>query len=635
MPLDNLEPLLDAWVERGWLRRLDRALGRFLGELLPGADPRVLLAACLCSHQLGRGHICLDLAATLADPDGALSLPPEGDFGEELPALPSALLAGLSLDAWLAALAASPLVDQGPGEQPLVLGGGRLYLRRYWQYEQQLAGQIRARLAQRLALPSDLGPRLDALFPAGKGPDWQRIACALAVRGNFTVITGGPGTGKTTTVVRLLGLLQQLAMDGGQKLRIQLAAPTGKAAARLTESIGGALAQLAVPQAVRAAIPTQVSTVHRLLGSIPGSRHFRHDAASPLHLDLLVVDEASMVDLELMAQLLDALPGQARLILLGDKDQLASVEAGAVLGDLCEGAEAGGYDAETLAWLAPLAGADLGDFGSAGTALAQHRAMLRQSHRFGEHSGIGQLARAVNAGEPDQVRAVLAAGYGDLARLDLTKPQALARLVVSGHNGGQGHGHYLEVLRQHPKDDKDAWAKAVLAAFASFQLLSALRKGPWGVEGLNALAAEALHGAGLIPATQGWYQGRPVLVSRNDYHLGLMNGDIGICLELEGALRVAFLMPDGSVKWVLPSRLSDVDSVYAMTVHKSQGSEFAHCALVLPESLNPVLTRELVYTGITRARERFTLVAPVPGLLAAAVERRVLRSSGLREALRD
>ncbi|WP_341502147.1 exodeoxyribonuclease V subunit alpha [Gallaecimonas sp. GXIMD4217] len=632
---DQLHDLLDAWVERGWLRRLDRALVRFLRDLDAEASPLVLLAAGLCSHQLGRGHICLDLAATLADPDGALSLPPEGDFGEELPTLPSRLLAGLQLSDWLAALAASPLVDQGPGSQPLVLSGNRLYLRRYWQYEQQLAGQLRSRLAEPLVLPDDLKARLDALFPATDEPDWQRIACALAVSGRFTVITGGPGTGKTTTVVRLLGLLQQLAMDGGHKLRIQLAAPTGKAAARLTESIGGALARLAVPDAVRAAIPTEVSTVHRLLGSIPGSRHFRHDAGNPLHLDLLVVDEASMVDLELMAQLLDALPRHARLVLLGDKDQLASVEAGAVLGDLCEGAEAGLYHADTLAWLAPLAGHDLGAYGGDGPGLAQHRAMLRKSHRFGERSGIGQLARAVNAGDKAAVQQLWQAGYADLARLDLNRPRALEQLVVQGHNGGPGYGHYLKVLRDHPRDDRDAWARAVLAAFGDFQLLSALRKGPWGVEGLNELAAQALHQAGLIPATSGWYEGRPVLVSRNDYHLGLMNGDIGIALEVEGLLRVAFLLPDGAVKWVLPSRLLDVDSVYAMTVHKSQGSEFAHTALVLPESLNPVLTRELVYTGITRARERFTLVAPEPGLLAAAVERRVVRSSGLREALYD
>lgn len=335
----ELFALLFIWSERGWLRELDRALAQLFAELDPDASPLLLLGAALASHQLGQGHVCLDLAATLANPDFTLSLPPEGDEAEEATVLPSQVLAGLSLESWLAACAGSALLEAEGA--PLVRSGACLYMRRYWSYERQVAGNIARRLQASAAAPSDLAMRLASLFPetlvvdGQRLTDWQKLACAMAAQGRFTLITGGPGTGKTTTVVRLLALLQEAAMAAGEPLRLSLAAPTGKAAARLTESIGAQVQSLALDERVREQIPTLVTTLHRLLGSRPGSRHFRHDAANPLPLDVLVVDEASMIDLEMMASLLDALPSHARLILLGDKDQLASVEAGAVLGDLC------------------------------------------------------------------------------------------------------------------------------------------------------------------------------------------------------------------------------------------------------------------------------------------------------------
>ena len=479
-------------------------------------------------------------------------------------------------------------------------------------------------------------------------------------QGRFTLITGGPGTGKTTTVVRLLALLQEAAMATGEPLRLSLAAPTGKAAARLTESIGAQVQSLALDERVREQIPTLVTTLHRLLGSRPGSRHFRHDAANPLPLDVLVVDEASMIDLEMMASLLDALPAHARLILLGDKDQLASVEAGAVLGDLCREAESGGYSEATRAWLESQTGERLEDpvLVPGDKALAQHIVMLRHSRRFGSGSGIGRLARAVNLGDAQSARATLATGAHDLYVLRLSGEQdrALERLLIEGQGGGeprpQGYAHYLQVmLAERPAPDADSqvwdrWAGRVLAAFDQFQLLCAVRKGAWGVEALNERIAEALVKRGLLEQSHGWYEGRPVLVTRNDYSLGLMNGDIGIALrlpeppEFPGApvrevLRVVFPRNDGSgaLRHILPSRLSAVETVFAMTVHKSQGSEFAHCALILPDSLNPVLTKELVYTGITRARHWFSLVESRAGIFEQAVQRCVTRRSGLREAL--
>ena len=662
----GMQALLVRWAEVGWLRALDAAFARFLARELSDASPLLLLAAALASHQLGRGHACLDLADTLADPAFALSLPPEGaaDDGEEHPPpLPADVLKNIGVEQWLQALADPRLVGDGAGATPLVLIGDRVYLRRYWQYEQDVRAGIRRRLDSGVGqgdhLPVEaLGAALEALFPRTSspgGPDWQKLACALAARSAFSIVTGGPGTGKTTTVVRLLALLQSLALDGSagaRPLRIRLAAPTGKAAARLNESIAGAVARLpleALPngEAVRASIPVAATTLHRLLGSRPDTRHFKFHAGNPLALDVLVVDEASMVDLEMMAAVLAALPLSARLILLGDKDQLASVEAGSVLGELCARAQDGHYIPATRDWLQAVTGLslDAGLLDPAGTPLDQGVAMLRHSHRFTAESGIGQLAGAVNAGEPAQVRQVLGHGYGDLAVVQLRSEAdpAFRKLVIEEHNGACGYRKYLEALREgKPSQDAlqadfDAWALDVLKTHGNFQVLCALRRGPWGVEGLNQRIARLLQEAGLIAASEGWYAGRPVLVTRNDYGLGLMNGDIGMTLELpdpagKSILRVAFPSGDGlsGIKWVLPSRLQAVETVFALTVHKSQGSEFSHVAMVLPDTLNPILTRELVYTGITRAKRWFTLAnAGGPRVLEQAVERRVQRLSGL------
>jgi len=676
---------LDRWVAEGWLRALDRSFAAFLAQKAPEADPLLVLGAALASHQLGRGHACLDLQAALADAGLALSMPPEGAARAAEDAAPitapSALLAGVTLARWTKALTHPALVGDGPGATPLVRIGSRLYLRRYWQYEQSVRAAIGERVARPTAaaapeMRAALAAALDVLFPHrdGAAADWQKIACALAARQHFGIVTGGPGTGKTTTVVRLLAVLQHLALAGGEsrRLRIRLAAPTGKAAARLNESIAGAVARLpleglADPAAVRAAIPTEVTTVHRLLGSRPDTRHFRHDARNPLALDLLVIDEASMLDLEMMAAVFAALPPHAPLILLGDKDQLASVEAGAVLGDLCQRADAGHYSAETAAWLEAVTGEllepELCD--AAGSPLDQAVVKLRISHRFSAASGIGKLAEAVNAGDAGAVRRVFDRGHADLSQQRSLDDAALRRLVVDGAPegfAGQGAGrveggkavpppagyrHYLARMSQGkpgidaPQADFDAWAREVLAAYGQFQLLCALRSGPQGVAGLNQRIAGLLRAEGLLEADHGgWYPGRPVLVTRNDYGLGLMNGDVGVTLAMPAwvpgeqrprwTLRVAFAAGDGQggIRWVLPSRLRAVETVFAMTVHKSQGSEFAHAALLLPERASPVLTRELVYTGITRARHWFTLVA-APEVMQGAVRKRVERVGGL------
>jgi exodeoxyribonuclease V alpha subunit len=511
---------------------------------------------------------------------------------------------------------------------------------------------------------ANLDEELARLFPPSpsNAPDWPKIACALAARGGFTVITGGPGTGKTTTVVRLLGLLQTLRLrEHDQPLRIRLAAPTGKAAARLNASIAAQVAQLDVDETTRAAIPAEVTTLHRLLGARPDTRRFRHDHAHPLHLDVLVIDEASMIDLEMMSAVLTALPANARLILLGDKDQLSSVEAGAVLGDLCRHAEGGHYDSDTATWLQAVAHEDIRRFvRDDARPLDQQVAMLRHSHRFSETSGIGQLARAVNDGDATATRALLGTSPGDLAWMTGSHRHQLADMAIDGnpHSFGKqagtagplGYRHYLEQLQlERPCADRgveahDQWARSVLNAFGSFQLLCALRQGPYGIEGLNLLIAEGLQARGLIETIAGWYEGRPVMVTRNDYTLGLANGDIGICLRMPdgtGKLRlvVAFLVNASSgdaasthIRHVLPSRLGEVMTVYAMTVHKSQGSEFEHTALVLPAESSTNLSRELLYTGITRARRWFSLFGD-PAVIDGGVARRIRRHSGLATLL--
>ena len=666
---------LTRWVEAGWMRSLDLALARFLIDKLAGNDPPasplLALGIALTSHQVGRGHVCLDLGQLGEQTDAVLSLPPEHRWSDDPPPMPSQLLEGVGLADWLEALTGTPLVGGDGDHAPLVLSGSRLYLRRYHGYEQLIAGRILSRLAKPTAeadLSSEqaqaLRSALAVLFPHATGQiDWQRAACALAARSAFAIITGGPGTGKTTTVLRLLAALQSVAMSvQGRALRIRLAAPTGKAAARLNESIAASVASLALagleqPARLRESIPTEVSTVHRLLGSRPDTRRFVHGPDNPLALDVLVVDEASMVDVELMASLLQALPCGARLVLLGDKDQLASVDAGAVLGDLCQQVEQGGYSPELAKWLAAVSGDHLPESMIADNPepIDQCVASLRVSYRFAADSGIGQLADAVRQGQAGHLneQGLFSPGrFNDIALLRPAgedDPQLLRYFLDgSGQAAVVGHAACVELMRRsQPALDAgqaalDAWALSLLQALSRFQLLCALRTGPWGVEQVNQQVARALMRRGLIERSEGWYAGRPVLVTQNDYALGLMNGDIGLVLatpDLDAStarLRVAFPAGDGSggVRWVLPSRLQQVETVYAMTVHKSQGSEFEHVCLVLPERSAPVLTRELLYTGITRARRCFSLVAANPSLLQQAAKSPVLRASGLAEALR-
>jgi exodeoxyribonuclease V alpha subunit len=637
--------LLARWARRGALRELDCGFARFIAALDMATQPLALLAAALVSHQLGRGYVYLDLRAVQQDPAGYLALPP--DAADEL----AAQLRGVRLADWQAALLACRCCADGSARDsgaPLVLAGSCLYLRRYWRHQAAVHARIVA-LAQPapIAPPECIRPLLDTLFapvPPGQ-PDWQKLACALVARSRLAVITGGPGTGKTSTVACLLALLLMLAADVQELPLIGLAAPTGKAAARLTQSLRVALDGLpwsvlpggsALRQRLLTGIGSGAITLHRLLGA----RLYRR-VSEPLPLDVLVVDEASMLDLALLDTLLAALPPHARLVLLGDKDQLASVEAGTVLGDLCRRAERGHYDAATCDWLAACTGTPLPEplRDAAGWPLDQVVFMLRTSHRFGADSGIGRLAAAVHAGEAAAVHALLVAQLPDVCRLellntgDLSGDPALCALVLD--EARPNPAYLLRQMRTaRPASDAsraawDGWAAQLLDDLARFQLLCALREGHWGVAALNAAIETLLRAVGALPMWLDglWYAGRPVLVTRNDTRLGLMNGDIGLTLRIPArfdgvdghgqpdpdaplALRVAFPNDTGGVRWLSPARLPAVETVWAMTVHKAQGSEFEHTALLLPDRMAPVLTRELIYTSLTRARQRFTLLCP-------------------------
>ncbi|HCY63910.1 MAG TPA: exodeoxyribonuclease V subunit alpha [Oxalobacteraceae bacterium] len=652
----------DTLAEAGLLRRLGVSFARFIATLAPApaavAAP-LALASALLSELEGRGHSCLKLDELAADPCALLGWPREHWDGLLTHSGPLPRDA----EAWRVALASCEQVWTVGSEdrrQPLVLDRDRLYLRRYWKNETLVACQAAQRAAQLRDVDAARVRRwLDLLFDAGEpesaspaeasqaGPDWQRLACAIAVRGGLSIITGGPGTGKTYTVARLLALLFALA-DDPERLRIALAAPTGKAAARLKQSIDDALGGLAgrlgnelnlLPLLER--LPA-AGTLHSLLGARPDTRALRHHAGNPLDIDVLIVDEASMVHLEMMAALLDALPSTTMLILLGDKDQLASVEAGAVLGDLCFEAQQGRYAPATAQYVLAACGQAIPDnMLTAGDALAQQTVMLRRSRRFG--GPIGKLATAVNDGQPEQAAACLhSAADPALGWLEPARQADLLALAVDGRSGaGGGYRGYLELLQQMPQAHDpvayEAWAKALLQAFDAFRVLCAVRDGEWGVAGINQAIEQRLEAAGLIRRRGEWYTGRPVMVTRNDYGAGVFNGDIGITLPdpaRADSRRVYFLNGE-AVRSVLATRLADVETAYAMTVHKSQGSEFRHVAMVLPPEAGQVVARELVYTGITRAREFFTLVTPAAAVLEAAVLRKTQRASGLRVLLGD
>ncbi|MBM5570402.1 MULTISPECIES: exodeoxyribonuclease V subunit alpha [Deefgea] len=534
-----------------------------------------------------------------------------------------AIPAATNLAAWLD----SGLVGEAGSFTPLIASQQRLYLARYHQYESRLAEQLLALAADQVAVPdeAEIKMQLAALFATSKeNPDWQQVAVAAALHQRLTVISGGPGTGKTTTLVKLLALLQ---MTATAPLQIGLAAPTGKAAMRMQEAIGKGKAELlangVLSSDVAACIPDTAVTLHRLLGSRFNSVQFKHTATQPLVLDVLVLDEASMIDLALMSKLVDALPPHGRLILLGDKDQLSSVEAGAVMGDVCAGA---GLSPQFAAQLSRITGQNI-TAGFSESRLGDHVMTLHKSYRF---SGvIGELARAINRGELRKLSELLASSSpaestpltwynGNPAQQDLIAPIM------------QGFDAYFAALA------RKADANETFKAFDAFRVLSPIRNGAASVSRVNAVIEAQLVKRGWRSSDQVWYTGRPVLVPQNLYDLELYNGDIGLTLPDEtGKLWVYFPAAEGGTRAIAPARLPAVETAFAMTVHKSQGSEFGHVLLLLPspaDGAGSLLSRELVYTAITRARNKVSLWGE-ESVIASASRKGVVRQSGLAQRL--
>lgn len=572
-------------------RSIDRQIAEYLCRGARDESGVVVRSVVsLLSQAVGQGHVCLDLEEIA----GEVVRIPGRDESLRLPDP-----AGLQ-----AALRCLHTVGR-PGEhRPLILDdAGRLYLYRYFSYQETLAGAILARAATETGSPDEaaLAESLDRYFgPDESGEDRQRQAALTALRRGFSVISGGPGTGKTTTVVRILALM--LEQTGGERMRIAMAAPTGKAAARLASSIASLRESLPCTEEVKLHLPGQVTTIHRLLGTIPNSTGFRHNAQNPLPYDAVIVDEASMVDLPLMTALVTALMPQARLILIGDRDQLASVEAGAVLGDICRAAESSG---------------------SADLTIGGCVTVLERNYRFGDGSGIAALSCAINSGDAGEALRLLGDPAEGTISLEATPTRETVRKRLAT-SVLEGFRPYLEA--ETPEES--------LRLFERFRILTALREGPWGAAGMNHAAETLLHEAGLLKADTPFYRGRPVLVTENDYIHKLFNGDTGIILPdpETGNQKVYFTAPDGTVRSIPPEFLPAHVTAFAMTVHKSQGSEFDRVLMVLPPEDTLLLTRELIYTGITRARQAVTLWSDET-VFSAAVKRRTERRSGLRQML--
>ncbi|AEG11583.1 exodeoxyribonuclease V, alpha subunit [Shewanella baltica OS183] len=706
-----LPELFKLWEQERLLTPLDRHFALEMSHLHPSdsQQPLFILLCALLSQQLSSQHSCLVLAHIV----------PLNPMAEQN----SHCKITLSLEALTETLQTFDAVGQAGSNKPLIFDNGRLYLQRYYQFETsvaaaliRLSGSVSRQLSeeannQEQPQIAKLRSLLDQLFPANvlaphalttnvltksedTAPiDWQKVATATALGKKLSVITGGPGTGKTTTVTKLLLLLQ---MESQQEIR--LVAPTGKAAARLSESIKASKARLAKELSAHTdvvdearnrhsqdfltalgRIPEEASTLHRLLGVIPNSPHFRHHQGNPLRLDLLIVDEASMVDLPMMYKLLSALPEHASLILLGDQDQLASVEAGAVLADICAGLKMPvapnnlaqnniasnsqalwqmRYSKEQAERLSALTGFELTLFINDAPKLGDSLCMLMHSHRFKGDAGIGLLASAVNRADLQGILQVWQQGPAELKWLEhsMVVSQTQAKVSEPANNLGlnllleqacQQYGAYLRALNSHASNNdvnnSDVGTRPstadIIDSFNQYRILCAMRSGDYGVEGINQFVTQALANAKLIKPLQEFYLGRPIIIQSNDYNLGLFNGDIGLILQDEDKperLMAHFIKADGSLLKVLPARLPSHETCYAMTVHKSQGSEFSRVALVLPPSPSlaqwQLLTKELVYTAITRAKVHFTCLG-TQHVFERASSQATQRASGLADRL--
>jgi len=572
---------------------IDRFFADFMVRLSPHMteeDKKHLwLASALVSFFTGKGHICADIAYLAGKP----FLPEETDS--------TALISCPDLVTWLTSLQKAPVVGL-PGETtPLILSQNHLlYLNRYWQYETMLAKNIIDRIDTPVSGINEslLKDGLNRFFPNRRPDeiDWQYLAALKALKNNFVVISGGPGTGKTYTVSKILALIAEQYIHANVEHNIALTAPTGKAAARLSAVIKDAKTKFNCSEAVKMLIPETASTTHRLLGSTFKKKEFRFNEDNLLPYDAIIVDEASMIDLPLMAKLMSATPRHARFIMLGDKEQLASVEPGAVFGDIC----------------------------NAGENISDSVVVLQKNYRFTSGSGIGALSKFVNEGRgEDALNLIKEGSYDDLRWHDIPSPENMMQLLEQ------------KTLDRYSSHINAASLEEAFLHFDSFRVICALRQGPYGVTTINEIIEHLLKRRGLVKYTGRWYRGQPIMINKNDYRLRLFNGDVGILFpdnEDKGDLRAFFKSEEGQYRKILPARLSNLEPVYSITVHKSQGSEFNDIIVILPDRSSEILTRELIYTAITRAKRGIEIWGN-RDVFCEAVSRRTKRQSGLKEAL--
>ncbi len=606
----------------GLFENIDIQFGGFMAALSEIDDSAVPLAAAIASRSTRNGDVCIELSAYAglkmtgaADKPGSVTCPP--------------------LKQWRKTLLQSKIVGEAGEYRPMILDGqNRLYLYRFWEYEKKLADFLLEQTAPPLPdiNAATFKAGLERLFPEREPgeTDWSKIAAIVAMLKRVCIISGGPGTGKTFVVARILAFLLEQHADN--RLKILLAAPTGKAASRLTESICAAKATLTCANGIKAAIPDTGQTIHRMLKSTRNASRFQYHAENKLPADVVVVDEASMVDLPLMSKLVQALSAGTRLLLLGDRNQLASVEAGSVMGDICGDRQTNAFSTDFRRQIKALANIDLSAVKGVPveeSGFQDRRVHFSKSYRFDAMSGIPELSRLVNSGRAGDVVNLLKNGlYTDIKWFAPDPDKQRSRLVED-----KIVRHYSELSRE--KDPAGA-----LAVMNRFKILCVLNHGPYGVRSVNRRAIEILgktHGAGYrnIGEDPVWYHGRPVLIRKNDYRLELYNGDMGITMRDPNdgnKLAVFFTGNDNVIRRFPPFRLPTHETAYAITIHKSQGSEFDDVLLMLPEKDTPILTRELVYTGITRARRNLSILCS-ESAISSAVSRRIARTSGLRDKI--
>ncbi|TCP91246.1 DNA helicase/exodeoxyribonuclease V alpha subunit [Cricetibacter osteomyelitidis] len=611
----------------------------------PTVQNLAILLAGLCNFSQQKGNSCLylddDCEKNLFDLKYTTAQHYLTEIRQTIDFLP--------IKQWQTALKGHIAFTENPRQQvtPLVFQFNALYFYRVWQDEFFVADYLKSAVKKSQNFTTlemeTVRDVLNQLFPAQSEQqvNWQKIAVAVALKQAFCLISGGPGTGKTTTVANVLAGLQWLQIKQHREpLNIKLVAPTGKAGARLKESILKAINKLDLPAEITLSIPTEASTIHRLLGVRPfdDSTVFHQD--NPITADVLVVDEASMIDLSLMAKLLKALPPHCKLILLGDKDQLASVEAGAIIGELGQfirEMEQQGYSPALTDYLTAVTDMPLQAHNGKYAEIADYLCSLRHSYRFGSQSGIGYLAKAVNDGQSLQSWQLFE-HYGDIRLCEQNSSQNHAQQLLPIIESAVTHyGEYLKRVQavQTGRKPLEQTIHGIFTAFKKVRFLTALRNSDFGVERLNVFFAEVLRNRGLLSFKQlrEWYAGKPIMVVENDPNVGLYNGDIGLFLvDEQGNGKVWFEQGDKQYKAFSPSRVPNHEPAFAMTVHKSQGSEFEQVFFILPNSFSPVLSKELVYTALTRAKQELTVFTQEK-IWKSAVRNSIKRQSGLAKLL--